>query len=908
MPATRLQSPLLLYYARLPADALLKAPGAPPVRWLELTPGPGVAHGAASAWLQVRVALQRGKVAREPRPADAVLYPLPTARYRLRATLYMARYLPSGKGETAADPYVVLRGAAPPMHTSTRHQTLFPMWLEPLVAPVTLPADLGLAPPLSLLVMDANEGYAEDTLLAYLDLPVAELMRSASDAPAEPRWFDLTCVHARGVRPAEQPSRVLASFELWPLTDAPPPPLLKPKHADACISITAIGLRGPLHPCGGLPVLNPSLRFSVSAVGEPPRAVEMHPSGKAVGDAANFFRTDRLLFSAPADPMFAPTLRIDVYDNRPLGMRPLVGSAFVPLEEFLLAMRAKAPSLRAALPPPAEVSVNMGGAAGAPPATPAPSGVEAWRKDRACYDCELERTMPLAGFARYTLFRNERSVGVFKGLLRVSPGSKGDGSGTDALAGMRSLMAPVEYVVRVYAICARGLLPPAGLQPADLAPFVRVRVAGRAVDTRRSAEALRGSPDPQFRACLEARVTLPGRALLSIEVLHEGGAFASEQLVGRTDVDLEDRLFCPAWRALGMDHLPPMVPIEARALTHPGASSGTRGRLECMVEILPAALAKTVPQLPIGLPPPQQFVIRLVVWGTRKIPLSDSLADKLTNASDLFVRATLEGLPPNAQGAPGARMSRLSEETDTHWRVRHGEGSFNWRMVFNTELPWKSARLTLQVWDNDVLTPNDHICETVMNIEGLLTRALTRFRASGGAAGSGAAELFPDPSSSKSPKEMGAPGTNDHLAPPATPCGAFAWLRHQGSHAYAHTRGLLSEKGKGEGEWVPLFRVVKGKQRPAGAVSISIAVMHASVAARLPAGLARSAPNANPQLPPPARFHWNLLRPDLILLNLLGPELFTQLFVVIFVVLMAYFFINDAPLIITILASKGFSV
>jgi hypothetical protein len=38
------------------------------------------------------------------------------------------------------------------------------------------------------------------------------------------------------------------------------------------------------------------------------------------------------------------------------------------------------------------------------------------------------------------------------------------------------------------------------------------------------------------------------------------------------------------------------------------------------------------------------------------------------------------------------------------------------------------------------------------------------------------------------------------------------------------------------------------------------------VAARLPAGLARSAPNANPQLPPPARFHWNLLRPDLIML------------------------------------------
>jgi hypothetical protein len=938
VPATRLQTPTLLYYARCTPEALLKQSGTPPVRWLELTPGPGVVRGAASAWLQVRVALQRGKVAREPRPADAVLYPLPTARFRLRATLYSARYLPSGAGETAADPYVVLRGAAPPMHTSTRRGTLFPMWMEPLMSPVTLPADPALAPPLSLLLMDHNDGLGGDTLLAYLDVPVAGLLRNPYEPPAEPRWFELTCVTSRGVRAAERPACVLASFELWPHTDAAPPPLIKPRQAEATINITALGLRGAAHAFGGMGLHAPLVRFSVSAVGEPPRAVEMRPTGKVSGDTANLFRSDRLVFSAPADPIFAPTLRIDVYDNRPLGMRPLVGSAFVPLEELLTASRANAGGAGGAraLPPQQQqdVRVNIGGSAPASSSAAAtqPVGGEAWRKDRLCFDSELEEAMPLSPFAKFKLHKNQRTTGVFKGLLAVSPGTRGDDSGADILAGMHSLIVPTEFVVRVYAICGHDLLPPPGLQPADLTPFVRLRLGGRTVDTRRSSAALRGSPDPQFRACLELRVTLPGNALVALEVHHDGGAFASEQLVGRTEIDLEDRLFSPAWRALGMDHMPPMVPIESRPLTHPGASGGTRGRMECLVEILPAAVAKALPHLPVALPPPEQFVMRVIVWGTKAIPLADSLTDKLTHASDLFVRAVLTGLPPNATGAPGSRVSRTTEETDTHWRVRHGEGSFNWRMVFPVELPMKEARLTLSVWDNDIITPNDHLCEACINVESLLARALTRFRASGGVAGSGGVEHFPDPGTGKSPKPLGLPGTNAHEAPVSTPRGALAYARRLGSHAYARTRSLVSEKGKGNGDWIPLNAIKNGKSRPAGAVSISIAIMHASVAERTPAGPGRNAPNLNPVLPPPTRFKWNLLRPDLILLvrrlcacvsffacvgadtcsllcaqNVLGPELFTQVFVVIFVVLFAYFAINDAPLIITILASKGIS-
>jgi hypothetical protein len=105
-----------------------------------------------------------------------------------------------------------------------------------------------------------------------------------------------------------------------------------------------------------------------------------------------------------------------------------------------------------------------------------------------------------------------------------------------------------------------------------------------------------------------------------------------------------------------------------------------------------------------------------------------------------------------------------------------------------------------------------------------------------------------------------------------------------------------------------MTRVYKGKQVAAGAVSISITIMHASVAERFPAAIARGTPNLNPVLPPPKRFKFNLLRPDLLLLvrlppaaalraqpraltqaaaaqNVLGPELFTQLLVVGLVIL-----------------------
>jgi hypothetical protein len=72
--------------------------------------------------------------------------------------------------------------------------------------------------------------------------------------------------------------------------------------------------------------------------------------------------------------------------------------------------------------------------------------------------------------------------------------------------------------------------------------------------------------------------------------------------------------------------------------------------------------------------------------GTRDV----KAADEWENMSDLYVKCWISDMRDDAQ------------ETDTHWRLKNGKGSFNWRMVWNvqfgpaTEL-WTFPYLYIQV-------------------------------------------------------------------------------------------------------------------------------------------------------------------------------------------------------------------
>lgn len=69
------------------------------------------------------------------------------------------------------------------------------------------------------------------------------------------------------------------------------------------------------------------------------------------------------------------------------------------------------------------------------------------------------------------------------------------------------------------------------------------------------------------------------------------------------------------------------------------------------------------------------------------------------------------------------RLCRVKDtelETDTHWRAEKGQGVFNWRFKYQIKLPLADpTRLTLKVWDKDVLGPSDLIGSCVLDLNKL---------------------------------------------------------------------------------------------------------------------------------------------------------------------------------------------
>jgi len=169
-----------------------------------------------------------------------------------------------------------------------------------------------------------------------------------------------------------------------------------------------------------------------------------------------------------------------------------------------------------------------------------------------------------------------------------------------------------------------------------------------------------------------------------------------DDLVGTTVIDLENRQFSEDWRSLDVK------PIEARRLSHP-LSSNSQGQLELWLDIMTPEEAASHPKIEISPPLPRNFELRMVIWNTKDVTFKDA------KMSDIFVVGYIEGKEP--------------QKTDIHWRSENGEGMFNWRMVFPVTLPYKNSRLKIQIWDKDLLNPNDVIAEASLNLRGFFKKA-----------------------------------------------------------------------------------------------------------------------------------------------------------------------------------------
>mmetsp|Transcript_9637 Transcript_9637/g.30891 ORF Transcript_9637/g.30891 Transcript_9637/m.30891 type:complete len:1963 (-) Transcript_9637:92-5980(-) len=324
-------------------------------------------------------------------------------------------------------------------------------------------------------------------------------------------------------------------------------------------------------------------------------------------------------------------------------------------------------------------------------------GREWWTEERE--GAELEGYLKTKPFESYPVYRGRyhpdrakstlRQVGVFKAIIRVLDQDPLTVAETIPL----KLLREARYTVRLYVIRGQNLQPVDG-NSCD--PYLRVKL-GKEVEERKRSHLSR-TLKPDFYETFEFHATLPGPSVLKIQVKDWNRFYPVHELVGEAKIDLEDRWFHQEWQKLG-DPVAPGVnklkPIEIRNLRK-DTSSVVQGQLHLWLEIRHEAEARRDPPVPLEGPEKRKFEVRVVCWKSMDVPYE---------MGDYYCEFWIG--------------DSRRQKTDIHWRCRNGKASWNWRIKIPVELPLETpedGRLTLQLWDQDVIKWNDVIGDAQIDL------------------------------------------------------------------------------------------------------------------------------------------------------------------------------------------------
>ena len=320
-----------------------------------------------------------------------------------------------------------------------------------------------------------------------------------------------------------------------------------------------------------------------------------------------------------------------------------------------------------------------------------------WGKKKA--SSSYRQTGKFKGVVRVIAWRKEHS-GVFNAdgeelpdnpEARIEPLINGkENDQYEPMFDMAQLMQPQPYQVRVYFLLGEKFKPmdmAVGGRPGKSDPYLKLKLGKKKINDRKNY--IDDTTDPAFFKSFTMEARLPGASTLSIKAM-DYDLIGSDDLIGETTIDLEDRLFSKRWREWGANlqnegevdkegvvlsepRFAPK-PVEFRGLYTP-ASGTANGTIKMWVDILTAKEAAMFPPDDVSLPPDAKFQVQFIVWKTKDVPAMDTMTDM----NDMFAKVWIEGTKPHT--------------TDVHWRCKKGKGSFNYRMKIPITLGFRTKTM-----------------------------------------------------------------------------------------------------------------------------------------------------------------------------------------------------------------------
>ena len=401
----------------------------------------------------------------------------------------------------------------------------------------------------------------------------------------------------------------------------------------------------------------------------------------------------------------------------------------------------------------------------------------------------------------------------------------------------KKLINTEEIIIRLYVLELNNLAKKDAFSESD--PYIKIYVNDKLIYNER-----KNHQDDQknckWYKYYDITGNMPGSSNLKLEVWDYDDVL-SDDLIGSTLIDLEDRYYNAEWQKL--EH----KPVEVRKLFHPDIN-GEQGLVYMWLEMFKSSEKSTVKPWKIEPEPITEFEVRFIVWETEDIKMMD-----VEGTSDVYVI--------------GYVTQDDIQKTDVHYRCQTGAASFNWRMLLPLRLPVDKPELTMQVYDKDLFASDDFICGAVINLKDLVTI----------------------------PKYLNLPVkfNRDY----------FNGLSPDKRKLYGDIEFLSnSDDPEGIKFWVPCFEGKKeatGEGERGGRVMCSLEIYPKTLADQDKVGKGREEPNLNPHLAKPfGRFEFTL-NPFKLINQLVGPKFRRKCYCYCICCLLIAYFIFMLPTMMT---------